>query len=46
MNGGENSFYIGTEERQEVRIELSQAFWKEFGDLPKIATIAAWEEDG
>jgi hypothetical protein len=46
VNGGENSFYIGTEERQEVRIELSQAFWREFGDLPKIATVAAWDEDG
>jgi hypothetical protein len=43
--GDENNFYIGIEERQEVRIELPQVFWREFGDLPKISTVAAWNED-
>ena len=43
--GDENSFYIGVEERQEIRIELPQVFWRGFGDLPKISTVAAWNED-
>jgi hypothetical protein len=46
VNGGEDSFYVGVEERQEVRIELPPVFWKEFGDLPMISTVAAWDEDG
>jgi hypothetical protein len=45
VDGEENSFYIGIEERQEVRIELPLAFWRDFGDLPKISTVTAWNED-
>jgi hypothetical protein len=43
--GSESSFYIGTDERQEVRIELPPIFWRAFGNLPKISTVAAWNED-
>ena len=42
ISGDEGNFYIGTEEHQAMRIELPQAFWKGFGYLPKILTVAAW----
>jgi hypothetical protein len=45
VNGSESSFYIGVDERQEVRIELPPIFWRDFGDLPKISTVAAWNEE-
>lgn len=45
ISGDEGSFYIGTHEDQAMRIELPQVFWKGFGELPKISTVAAWNED-
>jgi hypothetical protein len=45
INGGENNFYIGLDERQEVRIELPPLFWKALGELPKIATVGTWSEN-
>ena len=36
---------VGVNLCREVRIELPQAFWRDFGDLPKISTVAAWNED-
>jgi hypothetical protein len=45
ISGDEGNFYIGTHEHQAMRIELPQVFWKGFGELPKISTVAAWNED-
>jgi len=46
ISGDEGSFYVGKEEHQAMRIELLPVFWKGFGDLPKISTVAAWSEEG
>ena len=45
ISGDERSFYIGTDEQHELRIELPPMFWRSFGDLPNISTVASWNED-
>jgi hypothetical protein len=43
--GDERSFYIGTDEHHQLRVEIPPAFWHRFGDLPKILTLPNWSED-
>jgi hypothetical protein len=45
VSGDESNFDIGTDEQHELRIEIPPAFWRGFGDLPVISTVAAWDED-
>jgi hypothetical protein len=43
--GDESNFYIGLDEHHELRIELPPLFWRGFGELPKISTVTAWNEE-
>jgi hypothetical protein len=43
--GDESSFYIGTDEQHELRIEIPPMFWRGFGELPTISTVSTWEEE-
>ncbi|MCP1830712.1 hypothetical protein J2R76_007412 [Bradyrhizobium sp. USDA 4532] len=45
ISGDESSFYIGTDEQHELRIEIPPTFWRTFGELPTILTVANWNED-
>lgn len=45
ISGDEHNFYIGVDENHRMRIEIPTAFWHRFGELPKILTVAKWEED-
>lgn len=45
ISGDDSNFYIGTDEQHELRIEIPPVFWRSFGDLPKILTVANWSED-
>lgn len=45
ISGDDSNFYIGTDEQQELRIEIAPTFWRGFGELPKILTVANWNED-
>jgi hypothetical protein len=38
IDGDRSSFYIGSDEHHQLRIELPSAFWTPFGELPTIAT--------
>jgi hypothetical protein len=44
ISGDESNFYIGLDEQHELRIEIPPMFWRGFGDLPKILTVANWDE--
>jgi uncharacterized protein (DUF885 family) len=43
ISGDDTSFYIGKDEHQALRIELPPIFWRDFGDIPNISTVAGWE---
>ncbi|SFM50698.1 hypothetical protein SAMN05216573_102176 [Bradyrhizobium sp. Rc3b] len=43
--GDERNFYIGPDEQHQLRVEIPPAFWRSFGELPKILTLTNWSED-
>ena len=38
IDGDDRNFYIGVAESQRMRIEISETFWRSFGELPNINT--------
>jgi hypothetical protein len=45
ISGDENNFYIGSDDDHPLRIEIPPLFWRGFGELPKILTVANWNDD-
>jgi hypothetical protein len=41
----ERNFYIGNDEHHLLRIEIPPVFWRSFGELPRIPTVANWREE-
>ena len=44
ISGDESNFYIGADDNHPLRIEIPSPFWRGFRELPKILTVANWEE--
>jgi hypothetical protein len=45
ISGDESNFYIGADESHPLRIEIPPLFWRDFGDLPTILTVANWDDE-